>query len=219
MQGLSQACPNRGVCKRQVLPCRAWRPRQGQCTAGPAPGPWGLQSPRPVGQLSTKSCPCSLSHPGKASLVRDQGMVAMRTASPGGTGYPGGFAHSPRSNSEHERCVAIGTSLNTVTLVTTATRSHAARARPCAPQSGSPILHPRCSPPPAQSAGNTAVQDQQGHGRTSPHCQHHTIHSTTRAVGNHHQDQRRESDPSRVPWTSLEVCTRQTGISSHPTSH
>lgn len=51
------------------------------------------------------------------------------------------------------------------------------------------------------------MRDQQGQGQTFPHWQHCTIHSTTRATGNHHQDRSRESDSSRVPWTSLATDT------------
>lgn len=63
---------------------------------------------------------------------------------------------------------------------------------------------PSCTPHsllPARSALPWGTGEQQGQGQT---C---TTHRTTRAVGNHHQDQSRESYPSRAPWTSLATDT------------
>lgn len=144
-----------------------------------------------MGQPSTKSCPRSLSCPGKGSRSRARGRLQWEQPhreAPGSWGS----ARSPRSNSEQERCVAIGTPLNTVTLVTTATRSRGARARPCAPRSESSHPAPRtaCCLPHQRCRGD------QGAG-TDPD------HRTTRAVGNHHRDQSREPNPSRASGTRL----------------
>lgn len=145
---------------------------------------------------------------GRCLQRRSQGMFAMRTSSLGGTGDPERFTCFPRSNSEHEWwCVAIGTSLNTVTLETTATLSAPACARPCAPRSGSLILHPRCRL--LQLLSGTSKDGDR------PFLTGSIAPST---AGNYHQDQSRESDPSGVPCptgTSTQRCELN-GLASPP---
>lgn len=163
-----------------------------------------------------------------ASRAGSRGWFAMRTASPGGTGHPGGFACSPRSNSEHEWRVAIGTSLNTVTLETTAARSPGARVRPCAPPVGVPDPAPRlqmAACPVRRSRCHVGpVGTWMGTDLSSQVALHHPQYHQSSC--NHHQDQSRESRSIYSPVDQLghrhlclEVGNEWISILSHPTGH
>lgn len=155
-----------------------------------------------------------------------QATAAVRTASPRNTSILGVLPPPPCNNSKHQRCVAIGTSLNTVTLVTTATRSHKHVQGPVHPGRGPSVLHPHSSLQPAQPAGHAATQHQQDWGWTcvprAPLVALHHPHND----GKSPLQPEKEVRPLQNPLDQfghgclcLEVCTGQTSVSSCPTSH
>lgn len=187
----------------------------GSAESSRAHSPWGSSAPRAAHAASPT--------PGRCLQSRSQGMAAMRKASMGGTGDPGGFLHPPCSNSEHEQCVAIGTSLNTVTLVTTATSSHRAHARPCAPPVGvPPELQPAACPVSRSHChvGPAGTGTDLSSLAALHHPQYHESH--WKSPPRPEQGVRLFQSPVDQPGhrhLCPEACTGWTGISSGPTSH
>lgn len=176
-----------------------------------------------MGQLSTESCPCSLSHPRKVSPEQEPGDGCNEKSLNGRHRGSWGLPTPPCSNSEHEQCVAIGTSLNTVTLVTTATSSHRAHARPCAPPVGvPPELQPAACPVSRSHChvGPAGTGTDLSSLAALHHPQYHESH--WKSPPRPEQGVRLFQSPVDQPGhrhLCPEACTGWTGISSGPTSH